>query len=291
MARRNDSLRCTTRLRSTSVKRMSSGRPMPRRRTSSTSSLRSMAWPLPSAWTVTLPLSLMQKYPAPQLRTPYFSKASARDAAVKWASGRQNLRSAPIAPWASRRSAHNKEKGPTVNNGPLPLQLRQGLAHLLHVSVHLHPGPHPSHRSRAVDEKRGAGDALELPPVEGLVPPGAVILRHRVVLVGQQGEGELVLPGEPGVAGGVVGAHAQDHRSGLHQLRVLVAEGAGLAGAPRGVVLRIEVENHRLPLVVRELHRFAGLVGQGERGGLLSDLGHRHRTLLHGGAERLTHPN
>src|SRR4029453_9218200 len=79
MARRNDSLRCTTRLRSTSVNRMRRGREMPRRRTSSTSSLRSREWPLPSAWTVTFPLSLMPKYPAPQLRTPYVSKASARD--------------------------------------------------------------------------------------------------------------------------------------------------------------------------------------------------------------------
>src|SRR5215469_5651039 len=162
MARRNDSLRCSTRLRSTSVNRMRSGRPMPRRRTSSTSSLRSMEWPLPSAWTVTFPLSLMPKYPAPQLRTPYVSKASARDQGCGGEVG--IVRSGPPGVPVAREPGTIEEHGEASTPRPVALQrhpcdaatgvgthrpdcsdLPDCLEHLIHVPVDLHLGPHPGH--------------------------------------------------------------------------------------------------------------------------------------------------
>ena len=71
MARLKASCRSTTRLFKMSEKRMSSGNPIPRRTTSSTSSLRSMLPASgPCGWLTTWPTSLIEKYPFDQYLMP-----------------------------------------------------------------------------------------------------------------------------------------------------------------------------------------------------------------------------
>src|ERR1700722_15956582 len=85
-------------------------------------------------------------------------------------------------------------------------------------------------------------------------PPGdhakrllhAIKLAHRAAFIGQQGKGKLVFPGELPVRFAGIAADAQNLRSRLAELRNIVAKPASLKRASTGVVLRIEVDDHRL---------------------------------------------
>src|SRR5262249_32327601 len=81
----------------------------------------------------------------------------------------------------------------------------------------------------------------------------AVLLAHRAAPVGEQEERQLVLGGEFLVRRLAVGADPDHLGAGVLQVLVLVTEGTGFLGAPRRVVLRVEVEDDGL---------LAALVGQ-----------------------------
>src|SRR5439155_4482808 len=65
--------------------------------------------------------------------------------------------------------------------------------------------------------------------------------------IGQQTVGEVVLLAELDVAGDRVRRYAEDLDAGRQDACVVVAQRAGLGGAARGVVLRIEVHDIPLP--------------------------------------------
>ena len=86
--------------------------------------------------------------------------------------------------------------------------------------------------------------------------------------------------GEARLARFVEDADAEHDRLAGLEARQVVAEGAGFLRAARRVVLRIEVQNDRLPGVVAEPVGLAVLIFQTERGRFLSGLDERPRCLL-----------
>ena len=77
--------------------------------------------------------------------------------------------------------------------------------------------------------------------------------------VGQERERELVLLLELHVRGDGVRADAEDDGAALAELAERVADPAGLGGAARSVVLRVEVEDDRLPPERGERHRLVAV--------------------------------
>src|SRR5437899_3915697 len=78
----------------------------------------------------------------------------------------------------------------------------------------------------------------------------AVLTAHRPAFVGKQDERQPVLGGELLVRRLGVGADPDHLGAGVLKVRVLVAEGARFLRAARRVVLRVEVEDDRLPAAV-----------------------------------------
>src|SRR5205085_9127031 len=97
-----------------------------------------------------------------------------------------------------------------------------------------------------VYEEGLAADAHVLLAHELLLAVDAVSVGDRVVGVGQEREGELVLVRELPVRALVVERDAEDFDPAPLELRERVAETASLLRAARRVVLRVEVE-HDLP--------------------------------------------
>ncbi len=114
-----------------------------------------------------------------------------------------------------------------------------------------------------VDEEGIALGHLDHHPVR----QGTVAISHRTRGIRQQRKGQLVFLGEGLVRQAVIHAHAHHLRTQRRELRQIVAEGAGLAGAARRIVLGIEVQHHPLPAPVGELAHRAHLVRQGKVGG------------------------
>jgi hypothetical protein len=95
--------------------------------------------------------------------------------------------------------------------------------------------------------------------------------------VAEQGERQVVLGRELHVRFDGVLADADDGGPGVGEVLVAVAERAGLLGAARGVVGRVEVHDHPLVLEVAQLHQVARLGRELEVGS--------HVTHLQGAAE------
>gem|GEM_PF-558 len=152
--------------------------------------------------------------------------------------------------------------------GPLP-QRRQ---HLLGVARHLHRRPRQLHLALLVDHHRrpdGPHAALSIEHLLAPGPPGPV---RRPVGVGQQREGQAVLFPEAPVRRGAVPAHPQHHRPGLADNRHVVAEITGLAGAPGGVILGVEINHHLAPRKAGQVDHLAVLIRQHQRRGRLPPL-------------------
>jgi len=96
------------------------------------------------------------------------------------------------------------------------------------------------------------------------------------VRITQQANAEAVLLPERLMRGGVVLRDAQHGHAEHLELREVVGELAGLGRAPRRVVLRIEVDDIRLPLEVFVGHRRSLFVGQGKLGGRVAGLELHH---------------
>src|SRR5262245_49315668 len=109
---------------------------------------------------------------------------------------------------------------------------------------------HVPHHALAID------DEGHPPGEEAECRRHAVLLAHRAAPVGEQEERQLVLGGEFLVRRLAVGADPDHLGAGVLQVLVLVTEGTGFLGAPRRVVLRVEVEDDGL---------LAAVVGQPDR--------------------------
>src|SRR5207237_10069285 len=77
-----------------------------------------------------------------------------------------------------------------------------------------------------------------------------------------------------------VRAYADYFRIGFAESRERVAKVAGFLGAPRRVVLRIEVQHYRLALEVRERNRVATVIERGEIRNFVSNFQTGHPCLM-----------
>ena len=118
----------------------------------------------------------------------------------------------------------------------------------------------------------GSGRAwLDVPGVV-LSAGGGALLAHLAVFIGDEREGELVFRLELVVARDRVARDADDRRLHLGEVGEIVAEGAGLRRAARGVVLWIEIEHNLLALEVLERDLAAAIGRQCETRRLVANL-------------------
>src|SRR5882762_11862669 len=132
----------------------------------------------------------------------------------------------------------------TARSGELALDEAQ---HVLRVLAHLHLGEHPANRAAAVDDEGGAVDPEELAAEEALGAEDSVGGADLGAGIAQKEERQPVLGGERLVRREGVAADAEDDRVALLEMRIGVAEAAGLHGAAGCRVLGIEVEDEVLP--------------------------------------------
>ena len=80
----------------------------------------------------------------------------------------------------------------------------------------------------------------------------AVAVGHLAVLVGKQGEGQVIFFGESGMRIGIVDADANHPGIEFFDLEQVVAESAGFLGTARRIVLRVEIEHQPFACVILE---------------------------------------
>src|SRR3954453_21295892 len=156
---------------------------------------------------------------------------------------------------------------------PLAVERRQ---HEVVVLRRLYLPEHLGHAPFAVADQRRALVAPVGAAVPRLLHPDAVGLGHGVVLVGQQGEAQVVLVRELLDARDGIGRDAEHDRAGGVVVGRVVADPARLGRATRRVGLGIEVDNDLLSAQLRQAHLLAALVRQLEVRRGLTNLDHHH---------------
>ena len=111
-----------------------------------------------------------------------------------------------------------------------------------------------------VNDEGGAKGPEVLTAIHRLLCPHAHLLHERMLRVGDEGEGQVVLRLELLVAGRAVHADAHDGIAFLAQFAVVVADATGLSRAAAGVVLRVEIEDELLSLELFEADFLSVLV-------------------------------
>jgi hypothetical protein len=101
-----------------------------------------------------------------------------------------------------------------------------------------------------VDEVGSAEDTEEQFAHKFLFSPGAILLDHTVVRIGQEGEVELVLSSEFAVARDGIFGNAEDDDTELLQFTEGIPEIAGLSSAAGSIVFRIEIEDDPLAEII-----------------------------------------
>ena len=114
------------------------------------------------------------------------------------------------------------------------------------MAVGLHGPPFAAQDSVAVDQEGAAFDAAHLLPVHLFHLHDAEQVAGQFVRVGDQFEGQAQLGLEPLVRLEAIPGDPEHRRPGGHQFAVQVAELARLRRAAGSVVLRVEVDHHRL---------------------------------------------
>src|SRR6266704_5356926 len=159
---------------------------------------------------------------------------------------------------------------------------------LADVAVHFHLAEDRLELAGFVDDECAALDAPVGLPVHVLLLVDPVGLRNLAVLIAQQREGEAVFLDELLMGLGVVHADAQYDGVSLLDRAQGVPKAARFLGAPRRVVLGVEVEHHLFAFEALQADRLAVLVGQGEVGGFVAYLQLiGHSTLLNKAASYL----
>ena len=114
---------------------------------------------------------------------------------------------------------------------------------------------------------------------ENLFQGANFMLHQRVLRVGDEGEGQLVLRLEFLVRGRAVHAHAHHGIALRAQRAVAVAKAASLRRAAARVVLRVEIQHQLLAGKLFQAKLLAVLVAPQERGRLVSNLYHVKSTV------------
>lgn len=117
-----------------------------------------------------------------------------------------------------------------------------------------------------VNDKMAAHNAHICLAVIGLLLPGAIHLRNRVIGVHQESERQIVLFPEFLMALLPVRADAEDDGILFGDRSVALAEPASLDRSASGVVFWIEVEDDFLALIVGQLHALTGVSESGKVG-------------------------
>src|SRR5207247_9841517 len=121
-----------------------------------------------------------------------------------------------------------------------------------------------------------ADDAHELAAVERLLLPDAVLFRHLVIGVGEQGEVQIELVRELLLARLIQDADAEDGGFALLELRQVVTKLTRFFRTAGGVVFRVKVKDDGTAGVIRQPVCFAVLVVEAERGSFLTFFNERH---------------
>src|SRR5580700_195525 len=131
--------------------------------------------------------------------------------------------------------------------------------------------PGAAYHAVLVDQKGAAVDAHVFAAVHALLDPHAIALAHLAVLVGGENERQAVLFLELVVRGDRIARHPDHRRAGLAVIGEGIAKAAGFRGAARGVVLRVEIQHHRLAAQLGQADAAVAVGGHGEIGGLVAD--------------------
>lgn len=115
-----------------------------------------------------------------------------------------------------------------------------------------------------IDDEGGALDAHVLPTIHALFLHHAVQVAHRFVRIREEREIQLILVAEIAVPAHAVPGYAEDGVSERGEVVPVVPEVLRFLRAARGAVLRIEIENHFLPAVVRKRHVLPAVGGKGK---------------------------
>ena len=110
------------------------------------------------------------------------------------------------------------------------------------------------------DEEGGPGDAHHLFAIHVLLLDDAELVGNGLVLVGEEGVGQLVLVLELLLGGGCVGGDADYGDPGPGKLAVCVAEPARFYGSTGGIGFRIEEEDDRFAAKLLQLDRVPILI-------------------------------
>ena len=120
-----------------------------------------------------------------------------------------------------------------------------------------------------------------IPAHESLLTPDAVGLDDFLVLVREQGEGQLEHLHKLVVGFHRIGADAKHDGALLLELGEMIAKGAGFLRAARGVVLGVKIEDDGLSLEISEGNLAAAVRRGGKRRGLVAFLQFQFRLFSH----------
>src|SRR5271169_3842406 len=132
--------------------------------------------------------------------------------------------------------------------------------------------PDAAYGPRPVDQKGRAFDAHVFTPVHALLDPGAIFLADLAVDIGGENERQAVLFLELVVRGDRILGDADNDSARATVIRERIAKPAGLCGAARGVVLRVEIQNDFFAAELGEAHTALAVGRQGEIGGFSAEL-------------------
>src|SRR6516162_4066036 len=132
--------------------------------------------------------------------------------------------------------------------------------------------PDSAYGPRSVDQKGGPLDAHVFAPIHALLDPGAVLLTDLAFAVGGEDERQPVLFLEFVVRGDRILGNADYDGVGSAVIRKRIAKAAGLSGAARSVVLRIEIQHDLFAGEFGERNATIAVGRQGEIGGLSAEI-------------------
>src|SRR5579864_9258496 len=111
-----------------------------------------------------------------------------------------------------------------------------------------HFAPNATHNSRAVDQEGGALHSHVTAAIHALFHPNAIGLSRLGALVGRELHRKSMLRLEFVVRNGAVPGNPNNDRPFGLEFPSILAEGDSFGSAPRGIVLRVEIEHHRFAL-------------------------------------------
>lgn len=163
-----------------------------------------------------------------------------------------------------------------------PLQVLQ---HLRGMAFGLDLGPNVLDLAFGVDDESGPLHAEIGAPVHALLDPDAKGLQQLLFRIDQQREVELVLGHELAVGLGVIRAGPKDRHTQILEPGNVVAEGTGFLGAPRRVVLGIEIDHIALTAQLLRADRAGAVRLQAEIRYCVTNLQHGGLLMLVDGAK------